>query len=166
LNSAETCAGPKNELGCKHERSSIEEKEAEERAPRRQPARRRHRRGRDGAIRPIKATHAGVIRIGDLELACANLPDGRRVVSETTMMAALGRGYSGYYSKRDAAAEPGSAVMPRYLAPAVLKPFITGELTDLQLIPYLTPPSGTLAKGVSAEAVPRATWSGRTSPCG
>jgi hypothetical protein len=104
-------------------------------------------------IEPVKATHAGVIPLGDIELACANLPDGARVIAESTMLTALGRGYSGYYSQRDALAPSGSAVPPRYLSPAVLKPFIPHDLTDLKLIPYLTP-SGTLAKGVKAEAVP------------
>jgi len=102
---------------------------------------------------PVKATHAGVIVLGDIELACANLPDERRVVSEATMLQALGRGYSGYYSQRDAAAEPGTAVLPRYLAPKVLKPYISKDLENLQLIPYTTP-TGSLAKGLNAELIP------------
>src|SRR4051812_5308495 len=76
-------------------------------------------------VKPIEATHAGTLTIGDKALACANLPDGRRVISEATMMAALGRVYSGYYSQRDASANPNSAVLPRYLAPAGLRPFIS-----------------------------------------
>ncbi len=106
--------------------------------------------------KPIKATHAGVLKLGAKELACANLPDGTRVISEATMMAALGRVYSGYYSKRDAAADPGSAVVPRYLAPAGLKPYISAELADLlQPIAYITPTGGNIAKGVRAEALPQ-----------
>jgi hypothetical protein len=107
-------------------------------------------------IRPIEASHAGVLTIGDKELACANLPDGRRVISETTMMKALGRVYSGYYSKRDAAANPASAVLPRYLAPAGLRPYISDELINLlRPIPYVPPESRTVSKGVNAEAVPQ-----------
>lgn len=102
---------------------------------------------------PVRATHDGSIKLGDLELACANLPNGQRVIAESTMLSALGRGYSGYYSQRDALAPPGSAVPPRYLSPAVLRDFIPKELTDLQLTPYLTP-AGSLAKGVNAEMVP------------
>jgi hypothetical protein len=104
-------------------------------------------------MEPVRATHSGSIKLGDAELACANLPDGRRVIAESTMLSALGRGYSGYYSKRDALVLPGTAVPPRYLSPAVLRPFIPKELNDLQLTPYLTP-AGTLAKGVDAELVP------------
>lgn len=106
--------------------------------------------------KPVKATHAGVLKLGAKELACANLPDGTRVISEATMMAALGRVYSGYYSKRDAAADPGSAVVPRYLAPAGLKPYISADLADLlQPIAYITPTGGNIAKGVRAEALPQ-----------
>ncbi len=106
--------------------------------------------------KPIKATHAGTLTIGDKKLACANLPDGRRVISEATMMAALGRVYSGYYSKRDATADPSSAVLPRYLAPVGLKPFISNELVELlQPIPYIPPNGRSVAKGVNAEAVPQ-----------
>ena len=106
--------------------------------------------------KPIKATHAGTLTLGDKKLACANLPDGRRVINEATMMAALGRGYSGYYSKRDAAADPSSAVLPRYLAPVGLKPFISDELVNLlQPIPYIPPNGRSIAKGVNAEAVPQ-----------
>lgn len=100
-----------------------------------------------------KATHDGTLRLGDLELPCANLPDGRRVISEGAMLAALGRGYSGYYSQRDAAAG-GTAAPPRYFSPAVLKPFISEDLAALQPVPYRTT-GGLVGKGVLAEAVPQ-----------
>lgn len=106
---------------------------------------------------PIKATHAGVIKIGDASLDCANLPDGRRVISEAAIMQALGRGYSGYYSQRDAAAEEGSAVLPRYVAPMALKPFIPNDLVTLlsEPIAYIPTGSGNVAKGVEAQALPK-----------
>lgn len=110
---------------------------------------------RDGAA-PIKATHAGKLRIGDIELDCANVPDGRRVISESTTMRALGRGYSGYYSQRDAAADA-SAVLPRYLAPAALRPYIPKDLMDLlsKPIAYVPPGGRGVAKGIQAEALPK-----------
>jgi hypothetical protein len=105
-------------------------------------------------MEPVRAVCDGFLKIGDIELACANLPDGRRVIAEITMLQALKRGYSGYYSQRDAAAPAGSAVPPRYLSPAFLRPFISEELKALQPIPYVTK-SGVLAKGVEASAVPQ-----------
>jgi len=57
-------------------------------------------------------------------------------------MRALGRGYSGYYSQRDAAAEEGSAVLPRYVAPLALKPFISDDLVSLLSEPIAYMPTG------------------------
>ena len=102
----------------------------------------------------VQATHVGSIELGDIELACANLPDERRVISEAAMLTALGRGYSGYYSQRDAAAKPGTVVPPRYLSPKALQPFVSEELKELQLVPYVSPSGGTVAKGLDAEAIP------------
>ncbi len=106
---------------------------------------------------PVKATHAGQVKIGDWKLDCANLPDGRRVISEAAIMRALGRGYSGYYSQRDAADESGSAVLPRYVAPLALKPFIPNDLLSLLLKPiaYIPPGGKTMAKGIEAQALPK-----------
>ena len=109
-------------------------------------------RWRDATV--VQATHVGSIKLGDIELACANLPDERRVISEAAMLTALGRGYSGYYSQRDAAAQPGTAVPPRYLSPKALQPFVSDELEKLQLVPYVSPGGGTVAKGLDAEAIP------------
>jgi hypothetical protein len=107
-----------------------------------------------GTATPIKATHAGLLHLAGIELECANLPDGRRVVSERGMMKALGRGYSGYYSERDNAAPEGAAVQPRFLAPKVLKPYISKALEALQPIAYIHPKTGAVAKGVDALAIP------------
>lgn len=50
------------------------------------------------------------------------------------------------------AKKAGSAVLPQYLAPKILKPFITSDLESLQFIPYVTP-SGGYAKGLDAELI-------------
>lgn len=108
----------------------------------------------DGGV--IRATHAGTLVLGDKELACANLPDGRRVISEKTILAALGRGYSGYYSQRDANTDTPSAVHPNYLGPAVLKEYIPDDLTDLlsKPIAYSLPESKAVVfKGIVASAL-------------
>lgn len=127
---------------------------AERSAIARQAAVSRWNNWREGEV--VHATHVGEIKLGDIMLACANLPDERRVVSEAAMLTALGRGYSGYYSQRDAAAGPGAAVLPRYLAPKVLRPFISEELQTLQPIPYVVPgaPGGSVSKGLLAQVIP------------
>jgi hypothetical protein len=44
---------------------------------------------------PQKATHQGVLRIGEMVLPCAVLEDGTRVLSEAEMARALGRSSGG-----------------------------------------------------------------------
>lgn len=104
---------------------------------------------------PIEATHVGTIKLGDMELACANLPDGRRVVSEAALLGALGRNYSGYYSKRAAAeGTTGPEDALRFFEPKMLKPYVPEELRGLKPIPYTPPMSATVMKGVDAESIP------------
>lgn len=110
--------------------------------------------------KPIQATHAGEISIAGSHFVCANLPDGRRVISEKHLMEALDRGYSGYYSKRDA--QVNAPVVPRILSPKVLHDFFPTDPAALQLlqpIAYIppvrkqAPPGGQVLKGINAEAV-------------
>lgn len=111
--------------------------------------------GRD--VKPIKASRAGLIRLGTAEIPCANLPDGRRVLSETAILTALGRTYSGYYSQRDAASgSSGASARHRSVSPAVLAPFIPAELEAMLVRPiaYFPAEKMTAAKGVPAEALP------------
>lgn len=112
--------------------------------------------------KPIKAERIGTLRLGSAEIQCANLPDGRRVLSERAILSALGRTYSGYYSQRDAAAAAGdsSKSTHRSVSPAVLSDFIPASLADMlaQPIAYLLPGTGfgtsTVSKGIPAEALP------------
>ncbi|WP_437971480.1 P63C domain-containing protein [Sorangium sp. So ce260] len=111
--------------------------------------------------KPIKAERTGTLRLGSAEVPCANLPDGRRVLSETAILSALGRGYSGYYSQRDAASGGDSAKSThRSVSPAVLSDFIPAALADMlaQPIAYLPPGTGpgtgVVSKGIPAEALP------------
>lgn len=107
---------------------------------------------------PVKAERAANLRLGSAEIPCANLPDGRRVLSESAILSALGRTYSGYYSQRDAAAGDvdGSDPVHRSVSPAVLRRFIPAALAEMlaQPIAYIAPGSNTVSKGVPAEALP------------
>jgi hypothetical protein len=110
-------------------------------------------------VKPIQATHAGEIKIAGSEFVCANLPDGRRVISEKHLMDALGRGYSGYYSQRDA--QSSNEVVPRILSPKTLHEFFPVDPDHLKLLQPIAyrPPAGETAvhgqvlKGINAEAV-------------
>lgn len=71
------------------------------------------------------ATHEGDFPIGKAELSCANLPEGKRIITQATFLRALGRSRSpkagtGVLSTVDG--------VPFFLQAEVLKPFIDDEL--------------------------------------
>lgn len=73
----------------------------------------------------VKATHEGEFPIGSAMLACANLPGGKRIITQATFLRALGRSRSpkagtGVLSTVDS--------LPFFLQANVLKPFIDEEL--------------------------------------
>lgn len=77
----------------------------------------------DGTL-PI-ATHEGDFPIGESLLSCANLPDGKRVITQATFLRALGRSRSpkagtGVLSTVDE--------LPFFLQANAIKPFIDDEL--------------------------------------
>ena len=73
-----------------------------------------------------KATHSGVLKIGDLNIPCAVLTDGRRMLS-TRITTALGS-RSGASKRLKRAAQQDGAPLPIFLAPSNIKPFISREL--------------------------------------
>lgn len=70
------------------------------------------------------AIHDGVLEIGDAEIPCAVLEDGRRVLTQSGVMKALGRARQakgrGYYD--------GDVNLPAFLTAKNLKPFIPNDL--------------------------------------
>lgn len=98
-----------------------------------------------------KATHEGAIKLGDIEIACAVLEDGRRLLTQSGMLRALGRARQakgrGYYDA--------DVNLPAFLTAKNLKPFISKDLevTSSQ-IEFLTA-RGSRAFGYSAELLPR-----------
>lgn len=98
-----------------------------------------------------QATHEGVIKIGDTEIPCAVLPDGRRLLTQSGVMQALGRSRQAkgreYYDA--------DVNIPAFLTAKNLKPFITNDLlvTSSQIEFRLL--SGVRAFGYPAEILPR-----------
>jgi hypothetical protein len=70
------------------------------------------------------ATHEGVLIIGDMRIECAVLDDGTRVLSQGTVLGALGRAPT--MGRREL-----TEGRPPFLSAANLQPFISRELTDL-----------------------------------
>ena len=108
--------------------------------------------------KPIEASHAGTLTIGDLVLPCAVLPGERRVLSETGVLNSLGMYRSGavHVRARDAASG-GRAHLPLFAAHKNLQPFVDDELAAVLGNPvwYIPPDSGTKHKGVDATLIPK-----------
>ena len=102
---------------------------------------------------PPKAAHEGSLKIANIELSCAVLEDGTRVLSEREVTKALGgkRGGSHWIRKRS------GAELPVYLSANNLRPFVDSELEMALKQPILYQPKagGNAGFGVKAEYLPK-----------
>lgn len=101
------------------------------------------------------ALYSGVLPIGDVELDCAVLEDGTRVLSERAVHRAFGSKRGGSHWKRMKANE-GGANLPSFISATNLEPFIPKDLTDdlQEPLRYVVGPGGSVANGVKAELLP------------
>lgn len=99
------------------------------------------------------ALYSGVLPIGDVELDCAVLEDGTRVLSERAVHRAFGSKRGGSHWKR---IKEGGATLPSFVSATNLEPFIPKSLADdlQQPVRYLVGPGGSVANGVKAELLP------------
>ena len=80
----------------------------------------------------LKATHTGVLKIGDSEIAAFVLENGERILSTRGVMKSLGRSWRGRKY-------PGTE-LPVFLEAANLKPFISDDLAlVLKPVKFLLP---------------------------
>ena len=98
-----------------------------------------------------QALHEGVLPIGDATIPCAVLEDGRRVLTQSGFMKALGRARQAkgrqYYD--------GDVNLPAFLTAKNLKPFITKELEVTSSQIEFRTERGVKAFGYPAELLPR-----------
>ncbi|MBL9215778.1 MAG: P63C domain-containing protein [Opitutaceae bacterium] len=101
-----------------------------------------------------KATHSGVLKIGDMEFPCSVLSNSERILTQTDFMKGMGMYYSGWMAKNRP--QDPSAGMPHFLAFKNLEPFIGKHLGDLQsvVVKYRTE-SGNVAHGIKAAIIPK-----------
>ena len=102
---------------------------------------------------PPKSAYEGVITIGDLEIPCAVLEDGTRVLSERGVTKSLGGKRGGSHWLRKGA----GAELPVYLSAGNLNSFIDSDLLVALKSPikYRPPSGGGPAHGIPAEALPQ-----------
>ncbi|MFA5345840.1 MAG: P63C domain-containing protein [Candidatus Omnitrophota bacterium] len=98
----------------------------------------------------LKATHFGILKIGEKELNCAVLEDGSRILLRKAVFGAFGRPERGNI-------KAGSRVpnMPSFIDANNLQPFISKDLIDLINLPvkYVSK-TGKIMDGFKAEILP------------
>jgi hypothetical protein len=96
----------------------------------------------------VQATHAGELLIGNNRIECAVLEDGTRVISQGTILAALGRAPSMGRREQTEGRAP-------FLSASNLVPFISSELDALATpVLYRLPQGAGRAVGYKAEILP------------
>lgn len=95
-----------------------------------------------------RATHDGKLNLGGIEVPCAVLSDGTRLLTQRGLYGAIGRsGGTGSWQ-----GAPGDAhSLPRFLAPANLKDFISSDLECASRPVPFRPKRGAIAYGYRAE---------------
>jgi len=103
-----------------------------------------------------RATHFGVLKIGDAEIPCAVLENGQRVLTERAFLRALGRDERAKSSKyvRDG----GAVGLPPFMTAKALEPFIQSILRAPSVPVKFRPPAGSRSQvqalGYAAELLP------------
>lgn len=106
----------------------------------------------DDGRKPVpRATHEGELKIGGAVIPCAVLDDGRRLITQSGFMLALGRarqakGRSHY---------DGDVNMPAFLTAKNIKPFISNDLAVTSSQVEFRTTKGALAFGYPAELLPK-----------
>jgi hypothetical protein len=99
---------------------------------------------------PIKATHEGELRIGDVSIPCAVLEDGTRVISQRGFARAIGASTPMAIGRR------GAGELPVLLTAGNLRPFINNDLAEsAKPIEYVAVRGGRSAYGIAASAIPK-----------
>lgn len=100
------------------------------------------------------ALYSGKLPIGDVELDCAVLENGTRVLSERAVHRAFGSKRGGSHWQRAKRAD--GANLPSFLSANNLSPFVSKELAMALTTPvqYVSPAGGPTANGMPAELLP------------
>jgi len=98
----------------------------------------------------LRSTHTGELNIGHKSIPCAVLEDGTRVLTQRGLYSAIGRSRSTGGLDQKGGAQP----LPRFLAPANLRPFISKELERASTPIKFKPLKGSAAYGYRAEILP------------
>lgn len=99
---------------------------------------------------PPLASYAGTLEIAGQVIACAVLPDGKRVITQDTFLSAIGRSPKGKGGQVISSPDG----LPPFLAAETLRPFISQELREATVPHIYRTPSGSNAYGYDAMLLP------------
>ena len=95
---------------------------------------------------PPKATHSGVLNIGDAKIPCYVLEDGQRILSTRGIMKSLKRSWRGRKYR--------GTELPVFIEANNLKPFIPNTLDPVLNLVLFRTDRGTAAEGYKAQLLP------------
>ena len=102
-----------------------------------------------------KATHSGSLKIGNINIPCAVLEDGTRILTEHGLTTAMKSRSGASKRHKRKAQEEGRAPLPVFMASDNLKPFISNELYDGLTEPVKYHLGKKMAYGFKAELLPQ-----------
>jgi hypothetical protein len=102
-----------------------------------------------------KATHSGILEIGDSKIPCAVLEDGTRILSETGITESFGAVSGSAKAVKKKLLLNGGALLPLFVASERLMPFISKELREGLLIPIIYKKGESVLQGYPAELFPQ-----------
>ena len=102
-----------------------------------------------------KATHTGSLKVGDVDIQCAVLPDGTRILSERAIASAFGAKRGGSHWRRKKAGELG-ADLPVFISAKNISSCIERDLLEKLSAPILyIGEGGNIAHGTEAILLPK-----------
>ena len=112
-------------------------------------------RWNQGAPALPEATHVGTINIGDKEIACAVLENGKRLLTQESFLVAVGRAAKARGDKGSVRfSKNPEEVLPPFFSEN-LRPFFTDELLQASTPLVFRTPRGNKAYGYEAELLPK-----------
>ncbi len=103
----------------------------------------------------INKEYKGELVIGDIEIPCAVLKDGTRVIAENGIHSNLGATGGKSYKLREKMEASRGGPVPMFLASKALEPFISNVFDDLDLVPIEYDLGGSKVVGYKAEILPK-----------
>lgn len=100
------------------------------------------------------ATQPSVLHIGDIVLPCAVLSDRTRVITESSVVKTLGRGYGGKSKKLAQISKSSGPPLPSFLSGSTLQPFVSHSLIIALSKPILYRAKGGVRRAVNAILLP------------